>query len=127
VPTSTTLDDDIVDAIFDFQIRDFSTYAVALHGKPSSTPAQQDWAVSAIRKPTFDQTGHRKRQRAAAHRRDGDVRIVQRLLDQRDGVGLAEPGQQHGDGFDAVIGIALDRPTGAGNDDVAGLGRIECA
>jgi acyl-CoA dehydrogenase len=69
VPTSTTLDDDIVDAIFDFQIRDFSTYAVALHGKPSSTPAQQDWAVSAIRKPTFDQTGHRKRQRAAAHSR----------------------------------------------------------
>ena len=28
----TGVDDDIVDAIFDFQIRDFSTYAVALHG-----------------------------------------------------------------------------------------------
>ena len=40
----TGLDDDIVDQIFDFQIRDFSTYAVALHGKPSSTQAQQDWA-----------------------------------------------------------------------------------
>ena len=48
------LDDDIVDAIFDFQIRDFSTYAVALHGKPSSTRAQQDWAISAIRKPVPD-------------------------------------------------------------------------
>jgi acyl-CoA dehydrogenase len=45
---------DIVDQIFDFQIRDFSTYAVALHGKPSSTQAQQDWAVGAIRKPVAD-------------------------------------------------------------------------
>ena len=50
----TGVDDDIVDQIFDFQIRDFSTYAVALHGKPSSTQAQQDWAVGAIRKPVPD-------------------------------------------------------------------------
>jgi acyl-CoA dehydrogenase len=50
----TGVDDDIVDAIFDFQIRDFSTYAVALHGKPSSTQAQQDWALGAIRKPVSD-------------------------------------------------------------------------
>ena len=39
------LDVDLVDQIFDVQIRDFSTYAVALHGKPSSTSAQQDWAI----------------------------------------------------------------------------------
>jgi acyl-CoA dehydrogenase len=50
----TGLDDDIVDQIFDFQIRDFSTYAVALHGKPTSTAAQQDWALGAIRKPVPD-------------------------------------------------------------------------
>ncbi|MGV0791140.1 acyl-CoA dehydrogenase family protein [Mycolicibacterium sp. XJ1819] len=50
----TGLEDDVVDQIFDFQVRDFSAYAVALHGKPSSTPAQQDWAVSAIRKPVPD-------------------------------------------------------------------------
>ncbi|WP_029115173.1 acyl-CoA dehydrogenase family protein [Mycobacterium sp. URHB0044] len=50
----TGLDDDIVDSIFDFQIRDFSTYAVALHGKPTSTRAQQDWVVDAIRKPVPD-------------------------------------------------------------------------
>src|ERR1700722_397789 len=50
----TDLDDDIIDQIFDFQIRDFSTYAVALHGKPSSTQAQQDWALGAIRKPVLD-------------------------------------------------------------------------
>jgi acyl-CoA dehydrogenase len=50
----TGVDDDIVDMIFDFQIRDFSTYAVALHGKPTSTQAQQDWAIGAIRKPVPD-------------------------------------------------------------------------
>jgi acyl-CoA dehydrogenase len=50
----TGLDDDIVDQIFGFQINDFNTYAVALQGKPTSTPAQQDWALDAIRKPVAD-------------------------------------------------------------------------
>jgi acyl-CoA dehydrogenase len=48
------LGDDLVDQIFDFQIRDFSAHAVALHGKPSSTVAQQEWALSAVRKPVVD-------------------------------------------------------------------------
>ena len=50
----TGLDRDLLDQIFDFQIRDFSAHAVALHGKPSSTSAQQEWAMSAIRKPVTD-------------------------------------------------------------------------
>jgi acyl-CoA dehydrogenase len=48
------LDPDLVDQIFNVQIRDFSQYAVALHGKPSSTSAQQDWAIAAVRKPVAD-------------------------------------------------------------------------
>jgi acyl-CoA dehydrogenase len=48
------LDRDLVDQVFDFQIRDFSAHAVALHGKPSSTAAQQQWALSAVRKPVMD-------------------------------------------------------------------------
>ncbi len=48
------IDPDLVDQIFDVQVRDFSAYAVALHGKASSTPAQQDWALSAVRKPVTD-------------------------------------------------------------------------
>lgn len=48
------LDADVVDQIFDFQIRDFSGYAIALHGKPSSTPEQQKWALAAVRKPVVD-------------------------------------------------------------------------
>lgn len=45
---------DLVEQIFDVQIRDFSRYAVALHGKPSSTDAQQQWALDVIRKPVVD-------------------------------------------------------------------------
>src|SRR6201996_6467661 len=45
------LDADLLDQIFDVQIRDFSQHAVALHGKPSSTAAQQDWAIASVRKP----------------------------------------------------------------------------
>jgi acyl-CoA dehydrogenase len=48
------LDTDLVDQIFNVQIRDFSRYAVALHGKPSSTAAQQHWAIAAVRKPVVD-------------------------------------------------------------------------
>ena len=50
----TALDSDLVDQIFDVQIRDFSAYAIALHGKPNSTPEQQEWALSAVRKPAVD-------------------------------------------------------------------------
>ena len=48
------VDRDVLDQIFDFQVRDFSAYAIALHGKPSSSSAQQDWALSAVRKPATD-------------------------------------------------------------------------
>jgi acyl-CoA dehydrogenase len=48
------LDADLLDQIFSVQIRDFSQHAVGLHGKPSSTSAQQDWAISAVRKPAVD-------------------------------------------------------------------------
>lgn len=48
------LDRDLLEQIFDVLIRDFSGQAVALHGKPSSTQAQQEWALGVIRKPVVD-------------------------------------------------------------------------
>ncbi|RVW03608.1 acyl-CoA dehydrogenase family protein [Rhodococcus spongiicola] len=48
------LDRDLIGQIFDFQIRDYSRYAVELHGKPSSTPEQQKWALDVIRRPVVD-------------------------------------------------------------------------
>jgi acyl-CoA dehydrogenase len=50
----TGVERDLVDQIFDVQVRDFSAYAVALHGKPSSTEGQQRWALAAVRKPATD-------------------------------------------------------------------------
>jgi acyl-CoA dehydrogenase len=45
----------VLDQIFDVLVRDFAGYATALHGKPSSTEAQQQWALAQIRKPAVDQ------------------------------------------------------------------------
>jgi acyl-CoA dehydrogenase len=46
---------DTLDQVFDVLIRDFSGYAAELHGKTSSTEAQQEWARGAITKPVTDQ------------------------------------------------------------------------
>jgi acyl-CoA dehydrogenase len=48
------LERDTLDQIFDVLVRDFSAYAVALHGRASSTEAQQAWAVDNVRKPVVD-------------------------------------------------------------------------
>jgi acyl-CoA dehydrogenase len=45
---------DIVDSVFETLVRDFSATAVELHGKDSSTEAQQRWALDSIRKPVID-------------------------------------------------------------------------
>jgi len=45
---------DTLDQIFDVLVRDFSAYAVQLHGKASTTPAQADWARAAIARPVVD-------------------------------------------------------------------------
>ncbi len=44
----------VVDLIFEWLVRDFSAYAIELHGKASSTEAQQRWAVESVRKPVID-------------------------------------------------------------------------
>ena len=45
---------DIVDLVFETLVRDFSTTAIELHGKDSSTDAQQTWALASVRKPVVD-------------------------------------------------------------------------
>ncbi len=44
----------LVDQIFDVLVRDLSRFAVELHGKPSSSPAQMDHCLRMIRKPVVD-------------------------------------------------------------------------
>jgi acyl-CoA dehydrogenase len=48
------LDTDVLDTIFEVFVRDFSALAVELHGKSSSTEAQQQWALANVRKPVID-------------------------------------------------------------------------
>jgi acyl-CoA dehydrogenase len=45
---------DIVDLVFETLVRDFSATAIELHGKDSSTDAQQAWALANVRKPVID-------------------------------------------------------------------------
>jgi acyl-CoA dehydrogenase len=51
---SGAVDLDVIDQVFDVLVRDFSAYAVDLHGKTSSTQAQQLWALDHVRKPAAD-------------------------------------------------------------------------
>ncbi len=48
------IDDDHVDQIFDFMVRDFSRHALDLYAKPSSSPAQMGRCLKMIRKPAVD-------------------------------------------------------------------------
>jgi len=50
----TETPEDVVDLIFEWLVRDFAGYAIDLHGKASSTPEQQDWALGSVRKPAID-------------------------------------------------------------------------
>ena len=48
------IDDDIIDQIFDFIVRDFSKFALQLYSKTSSTDKQMDMALKMIRKPVVN-------------------------------------------------------------------------
>ncbi|MDX6759806.1 acyl-CoA dehydrogenase family protein [Streptomyces sp. F8] len=51
----TDLDESVLDELFSVLVRDFSQHAVELHGKDSSTPEQQAWALAAVRRPVVDE------------------------------------------------------------------------
>ncbi|RZS31192.1 acyl-CoA dehydrogenase [Herbihabitans rhizosphaerae] len=48
------LDQDAVDSIFEFLVRDFSSAAVTLHGKAAATADQREWALGVVRAPVTD-------------------------------------------------------------------------
>ena len=49
------VDDDLMDQIFDFLVRDMSKFALQLFSKPSSTERQMEGCRAILRKPTVDQ------------------------------------------------------------------------
>jgi acyl-CoA dehydrogenase len=48
------IENDLIDQIFDFIVRDFSKFALQVYGKPSSTPEQMENCLKMIRKPAVD-------------------------------------------------------------------------
>ena len=48
------MDDDTIDQIFDFMVRDFSKYALQLYSKPSTSPQQMDLCLKMLRKTVVD-------------------------------------------------------------------------
>ncbi|MFH1136315.1 MAG: acyl-CoA dehydrogenase family protein [Pseudomonadota bacterium] len=53
-----SVDNDLVDRIFDFMVRDFSKFALQLYSKPSCSPAQMELCLKMIKKPAADQAGY---------------------------------------------------------------------
>jgi hypothetical protein len=51
----TDLNEDVLDELFSVLVRDFSAFAVELHGKDSATVDQQRWALGAVRRPVVDE------------------------------------------------------------------------
>jgi acyl-CoA dehydrogenase len=50
----TGVDRLLVDQVFDVMVRDFSSYAVELHGSSSASKAQRAWALDHVRAPASD-------------------------------------------------------------------------
>jgi len=49
------IDNDTLDQIFDFLVRDFSNFALSLYQKSSTTPEQMEYCLKMIKKPNVDQ------------------------------------------------------------------------
>jgi len=47
------VDDDLLDQIFDFMVRDFSKYALQLYSKPSTAKNQMEYCMKMIKKPVI--------------------------------------------------------------------------
>lgn len=54
------IDNDIIDQIFDFMVRDFSKFSLQLYSKTSITPKQMDFCMKMIRKPAVDETRYER-------------------------------------------------------------------
>jgi acyl-CoA dehydrogenase len=48
------VDDELIDQIFDFMVRDFSRYALDLYSTTSTTPEQAEHCLKMIRRPNLD-------------------------------------------------------------------------
>lgn len=54
------IEDDLLDQIFDFMVRDFSKFALQLYSKPSSSKTQMEYAMKMIKRPIADEARFRR-------------------------------------------------------------------
>jgi acyl-CoA dehydrogenase len=54
------VDNDTVDQIFDFMVRDMSKFALQLYGKLSSTSTQMEYCLKLIRRPAVDEARYQR-------------------------------------------------------------------
>ena len=54
------IESDLINQIFDVMVRDFSSYALELHNKPSSSPAQMEICLKMLKKPVINQNQYEK-------------------------------------------------------------------
>lgn len=54
------VDEDIINQIFDFMVRDFSKFALQLYSKPSSSSKQMDYALKMIKKPITNEAQYQQ-------------------------------------------------------------------
>ena len=48
------LEDDLMEQIFDFMVRDFSKFALQIYSKPDSTDLQMELCMKMIKRPVVD-------------------------------------------------------------------------
>jgi acyl-CoA dehydrogenase len=65
------IDPDIVNQIFDFMVRDFSTFALELRNKPSSSDQQMEICNKMLRKPVADQAQYERVWKEYVHALNG--------------------------------------------------------
>lgn len=58
--TLSGIEDDLLDQIFDFMVRDFSKYALQLYCKPSSSARQMQFCLQMVRKANVDERRYRQ-------------------------------------------------------------------
>jgi acyl-CoA dehydrogenase len=65
------VEDDLIDQIFDFMVRDFSRFALQLYSKPSSTSQQMDYCMRMMKKPAVNRKRYQRVWKEYVHALNG--------------------------------------------------------
>jgi len=72
------VDDDTIDQIFDFMVRDFSKFALQFYQKKGTLEGQMEWCLKMIRKPNVDEDRFKRMWELACGHHVGHGQILPR-------------------------------------------------